>query len=152
LLERALFETESTCRILDEDFDLIKSTWPIIQEVTMERMGPKQQIEDVVQSLRKYQKLFKYLPGRIDKILNKIETGELTVKMDVRGATHLETKLGELFKRIEFGLIISFLMMITTWVYVSGKELNTGTFLFFLFLILLTWLLGNFFWNIYKKT
>jgi ubiquinone biosynthesis protein len=152
LLERALFETESTCRILDEDFDLIKSTWPIIQEVTMERMGPKQQIDEAVQSLRKYQKLFKYLPGRIDKILNKIESGELTVKMDVRGATHLETKLGEMFKRIQFGLIISFLMLIVTWVYVSGKELNTGTFLFFLFLILLTWLLGNFFWNVYKNT
>jgi ubiquinone biosynthesis protein len=152
LLERALFETESTCRILDEDFDLIKSTWPIIQEVTMERMGPKKQLEEVVQSLKKYQKLFKYLPGRIDKILNKIESGELSVKMDVRGVTHLETKLGEVVKRIEFGLIISFLMLIVTWVYVSGKELNTGTYLFFLLIILLTWLLGNFFWNIYKKT
>ncbi len=151
LLERALFETESTCRILDPEFDLIKAAWPIIQEVALEKAGPKQQIQDAIQTLRKYQKLFQYLPGRLDKIMKKVESGELKVKMDVRGVTHLESKLDELMKRLQFGMIISFLLLITTWVYVSGKELNTNSYLFCLFIIITIWLLGNLFWNIFKK-
>jgi ubiquinone biosynthesis protein len=151
LLERALFETESTCRILDPDFDLVKASWPIIQDVTMERMGPKQQIQELIQNIRKYQKLFKYLPGRIDKILKKIETGELTVKMDVRGVTNLESKLSELVKRIEFGLIITSLIIAVTIIYVSDKNLNTGNYIFILLIILLTWIFGNFFRDAWKK-
>ncbi|MCK5561488.1 MAG: AarF/ABC1/UbiB kinase family protein, partial [Thermoplasmata archaeon] len=72
LLERALFETESTCRLLDPDFDLLKASAPIIREVTMERIGPKEQIQEFIRNLKKYEKLFKYLPTRIDKILNKL--------------------------------------------------------------------------------
>lgn len=150
LLERALFETESTCRILNPEFDLIKASWPIIQEITMERMGPKQQIQELIQNLRKYQKLFKFLPGRIDKILKKIETGELTVRMDVRGATHLETKLEELVKRIEFGIVIGSLIIALSIIYISDKNINTGTYGFFLLVILLIWLLGNFFRDTWK--
>lgn len=152
LLERALFETESTCRILDPDFDLLKAAAPIIREVTMEKAGPKEQIQDFVRTLRKYQKLFKYLPTRIDKLLKKVEEGELTVKMDVRGATHLETKLSEMFKRIEFGLIIFAMILASTIVYVSTDELNTGTYVFILFIILITWILVNFFRGIRKES
>jgi ubiquinone biosynthesis protein len=151
LLERALFETESTCRILNPEFDLIKASWPIIQEITMEKAGPKQQIEDLIRNFRKYQKLFKYLPGRIDKILKKLEDGELTVKMDVRGVTHLESKLGDLATRIEFGLIIFALIISTTIIYIADKNLDTGTFVFILLIILLTWIIGNFFRKISKS-
>jgi len=151
LLERALFETESTCRILDPDFDLIQAAWPIIQEVTMEKIGPKQQIGELVTTLRKYQKLFKFLPGRVDKILNKIEAGELSVKMDVRGVTHLETKLEELVKRIEFGFIISSLVLAVTIIYALDKNLNTNAYIFILFFILLFWFFGNFLRDTLKK-
>ncbi len=152
LLERALFETESTCRLLDPDFDLLRATAPIIREITMEKVGPKEQIQDLIRSLRKYQKLFKYLPTRIDKLLKKLEAGELTVKMDVRGATHLETKLEDMFKRIEFGLIIFALILAVTIIYVSDRGINTGVYVFFLFVIILTWIFSNFFRNIKKDT
>jgi ubiquinone biosynthesis protein len=151
LLERALFETESTCRILDPDFDLLKAAAPIIKEVTMEKFGPKEQIQELVRSLRRYQKLFKYLPSRVEKLLNKIEAGELTVKMDIRGATHLETRLGDLFKRIEFGLIIFALILATTIIFVADEGMSSGTYIFLLFLILLTWVLVNFFKGLKKN-
>jgi ubiquinone biosynthesis protein len=151
LLERALFETESTCRLLDPDFDLIKAAAPIIKEITMEKLGPKEQVQELVRSLRKYQKLLKYLPTRVDKILTKLESGELTVRMDVRGATHLETKLGEMFKRMEFGLIIFALILAVTVVYISDRNMQTEMYIFILFLILIIWMLTNFFISTLRK-
>lgn len=145
LLERALFETESTCRILDPDFDLLKASAPIIHEVTMEKFGPKEQVQDILRTLRKYQKLLKYLPGRIDKILNKLEAGDLTVKMDIRGATHLETKLSELIRRLEFSIIILGLIIATTVIYITEKDIGMNYYLFFMGLIILAWILVNFF-------
>jgi ubiquinone biosynthesis protein len=145
LLERALFETESTCRLLDPDFDLFKAAAPIIREITMEKLGPKEQIQDLIRTLRKYQKLFKYLPSRIDKLLTKLESGEFTVKMDIRGATNLEARLSSMFKRIEFGLIIFALILAVTIVYVSDQDMTTGVYVFLLFVILLIWILVNFF-------
>jgi ubiquinone biosynthesis protein len=148
LLERALFETESTCRILDPDFDLIKASWPIIQEITLEKAGPKEQVQELFQVVRRYENLLKFLPGRVDKILKKIEAGELNVKMDVRGATHLETKLENIVKRIEFGIIIMAMIIAVTLVYISEKSMGTNVFILLLFIILASWLIINFFRNI----
>ncbi len=152
LLERALFETESTCRSLDPDFDLLKSSAPIIREITMEKMGPKEQVQELIRTLRKYQRLFKFLPTRIDKLLNKVEKGELTVKMDVRGATNLETKLEDMLKRVELSLIIFALIVAVTIVYISEKSMGTGVYIFLLFVILLAWMLTNFFRSIGKSS
>jgi ubiquinone biosynthesis protein len=151
LLERALFETESTCRILDPDFDLLKASAPIIREVTMERFGPKEQVQDILRTLRRYQKLLKFLPGRIDKILKKVEAGDLTVKMDIRGATHLESKLSDMFRRIEIGLIIMSLIFAATFIYISDKSMDTNLYLLILFIILCVWLFINFFINVRKE-
>jgi ubiquinone biosynthesis protein len=151
LLERALFETESTCRLLDPDFDLFKSAAPIIQEITMEKAGPKEQIRDLIRTLRRYQKLFKFLPGRIEKLMNKLEAGEFTVKMDIRGATHLETRLSEMFKRIELGLIIFALILAATIIYVSEKSMGLENYIFTLLLILLFWIFYNFFRSAMRK-
>jgi len=151
LLERALFETESTCRLLDPDFDLFKAAAPIIREITMEKLGPKEQIQDLIRTLRKYQKLFKYLPSRIDKLLTKLESGEFTVKMDIRGATNLEARLSSMVKRIEFGLIIFALIIAVTIVYVSDQDMTTGVYVFLLFVILLIWILVNFFRTVRRE-
>ncbi len=151
LLERALFETESTCRILDPDFDLLKAAAPIIREVTMEHIGPKERIQELIRNLKKYEKLFKFLPSRIDKILNKLEAGELTVKMDVRGATHLETKIEEVFKSMEIGIIAFALILALTVIYISERSMGTNEYIFFLFLVLIGWLLVNYFRSIGKK-
>ena len=148
LLERALFETESTCRKLDPDFDLIKSVAPIIREITMEKAGPKEQVQDLIRSLRKYQKLFKFLPTRMDKLLNKLEAGEFTVKMDVRGATHLELKLEELFNKMEFGIVIFAMILAVTIIYVSEKGMRWEVYVFLLIIIFLIWMLVNFFRNL----
>ena len=130
-------KTESTCRILDPDFDLIKAAWPIIQEITLEKVSPKQQVQELIKNLGNYQKLFKYLPTRIDKILKKLVSGELTVKMDVRGASHLETKLGDMMKRLEFGLIIFALILAASLIYISSKSMGTYNYIFILLIIFL---------------
>ncbi len=145
LLERALYETESTCRSLDPDFDLLASSGPIIQDLMAQKFSPDKQLKELVQTFQKYYKMFKYLPGRVDKILKKLEAGELKVKMDVKGTTHLETRLEKMLSRIEFSLVICALILSVTLVYMSDKSMGTELFLLFLFIILMTWIMVNFF-------
>jgi ubiquinone biosynthesis protein len=145
LLERALYETESTCRTLDPEFDLLASSGPIIQDLVAEKFSPDKQLNELVQTFQKYYKVFKFLPGRVDKILKKLETGELKVKMDVKGTTHLETRLVQMMKRIEISLVICALILSVTLIYLSTKSMGTPMFIFLLAIILITWIMVNFF-------
>jgi ubiquinone biosynthesis protein len=151
LLERALYETESTCRSLDPNFDLLASSGPIIKDLVAERFSPDKELKELFQTFQKYYKVFKFLPGRVDKILKKLEDGELKVKMDVKGATHLETRLTQMMKRIEISLVICALILATTLIYMSDKSMGTGMFVFILIIILFTWIMVNFFMNTRDK-
>ncbi len=151
LLERALYETESTCRSLDPNFDLLASSGPIIQDLVAQKFSPDKQLKELVQTFQKYYKMFKYLPGRVDKILKKLEAGELKVKMDVKGTTHLETRLEKMLSRIEFSLVICAMILSVTLIYMSDKSMGTGLFLLFLFMILFTWIMMNFFRSTREK-
>ena len=83
--------------------------------------------------------------------MNKLEAGEFTVKMDIRGATHLESRLSDMFKRIELGLIIFALILAATIIYVSEKSMGMRDYIFVLVLILLFWIFYNFFKSTIKK-
>jgi ubiquinone biosynthesis protein len=151
LLERALYETESTCRSLDPNFDLLASSGPIIKDLVAERFSVDKELKELVQTFQKYYKVFKFLPGRVDKILKKLEDGELKVKMDVKGTTHLETRLTQMMKRIEISLVICALILATTLIYMSDKSMGTEMFVFILTIILISWIMLNFFMSTRDK-
>ena len=115
------------------------------------KFSPDKQLQELVQTFQKYYQMFKYLPGRVDKILKKLEAGELKVKMDVKGTTHLETRLEKMLSRIEFSLVICALILSVTLIYMSDKSMGTELFLLFLIIILVVWIMGNFFRSTREK-
>jgi ubiquinone biosynthesis protein len=144
LLERAMFETESTCRYLDPDFDLLMVAGPIISKSLVSSFNPVQQFRELIADLQKYQKMFKTLPGRVDKVLKKAEKGELTLKMDVKGVSHLELKLDKILSRLEFSLVICALILATAIIFAATDNTDPTLAVVILVIILIAWLFGTF--------
>jgi len=144
LLERALFETESTCRYLDPDFDLLLAAGPILKKTFTEKFNPVKQVQELAIDLQNYYKMFKTLPTRVDKVLKKAERGELTVKMDVKGVSHLESQLDKILSRLEFSLVICSLILATAIIFVASKDQDPTVVIFILVIIVIVWLTVTF--------
>ncbi|UCH87927.1 MAG: AarF/ABC1/UbiB kinase family protein [Thermoplasmata archaeon] len=151
LLERALFETESTCRYLDPDFDLLLIAGPIISKTAISKFNPMKQMRELVVSLQKYHQMFKTLPNRVDKILKKAEKGELTLKMDVKGVSHLEYRLDKILSRLEFSLVICALILATAIIFAATENQDPTVVVFILVIIIIVWISGTIFRSIRYK-
>jgi ubiquinone biosynthesis protein len=140
LLERSLFETESTCRYLDPDFDLLMTAGPIITKTVVKKFNPLKEVQELASDLQKYHKMFKTLPQRLDRILKKAERGELSIRMDVKGATHLENRLDKVLSRLEFSLVICALILATAIIYAASGYQDAQTVVFILIIIITVWI------------
>jgi ubiquinone biosynthesis protein len=140
LLERALFETESTCRYLDPDFDLLTAAGPLIKKTISKKLDPMAQMKNLVSDLQKYHRMFRTLPTRVDRILKKAEKGELTIKMDVKGASHMEYRLDRVLSRLAFSLVICSLILASAIIFVASKDQDPTVVVFILVIIIIVWL------------
>ena len=82
LLERALAEIEGVCRTLDPAFDITKLAQDNLDMMLKTRYLPKPDPMRTVETARRYRKLMRELPGRVDRLLAKLEKDDFTVKVD----------------------------------------------------------------------
>jgi ubiquinone biosynthesis protein len=82
LLERALAEIEGVCRTLDPAFDITKVAQDNLGMMLKARYRPKLDPLQTVETARRYRKLMRELPGRLDRLLAKLEKDDFTVKVD----------------------------------------------------------------------
>jgi ubiquinone biosynthesis protein len=120
LIERALFETGSVCNSLDPNFDMLKATKPVLNEVAMEQYQPRRQLEEWGNILLKYYKLFKNFPARMDKILRKAEEGSIRFKMSMT-----EPLLGST-GMLPFAILIAALTVASALIILSNKYTEIG--------------------------
>jgi len=139
-LEKALFETDSICSSVDPDFDLISAMAPIAAKLAAEKFDLFKELQDIVVVLQNYHQLFKNFPDRVDRILTKAEAGELTVKMDIKGTPHFEDQIDKMLSRIEFSLVICFLLLSTTIVFVTTDKVSDTNYILLLLIILGVWI------------
>jgi len=139
-LEKALFETDSICTMVDPDFDFLEAMTPIATRLATEKFDLMGELQEIMVVLQDYNKLFRHLPDRLDKILRKAEAGELTVKMDIKGTPHFEDQIDKMLSRIEFSLIICFIILSTTIVYVMSDKISDTNYMLLLLLTLSVWI------------
>jgi len=82
LMERALAEIEGVCRTLDPAFDITKVAQDNLEMMLRARYRPKLDPLRTVETARRYRKLMRELPGRVDRLLTKLEKDDFTVKVD----------------------------------------------------------------------
>jgi ubiquinone biosynthesis protein len=82
LLERALAQVEGVCRTLDAGFDIVALAEQNLPMLLTERYRPRPDPVQAIETARSYRKLRRELPGRLDRLFRKLETGEVTIKVD----------------------------------------------------------------------
>ncbi len=144
-LGKSLLTTESMGFALDPEFDFAKQMRPYVQKIIREELNPaKIRTKTIDQSLD-YINYAQTFPEMTMRLLEKLDSGEIGVKINPEELTEFEKKISSSgFKRLIATIIlmivlaagISYLIQYNT----VNLHLSFGTFGVILLLILLVWL------------
>jgi ubiquinone biosynthesis protein len=121
LLERALAEVEGVCRTLDPDFDIVELAQKNLMLMLEARYRPKLDPLQAVETARSYRVLVRELPGRVDRLLKKLETDDFTVKVDTSLFDDLKHNIRRMGLIMAVTVIAASLIIYMGW---EGQSLN----------------------------
>jgi ubiquinone biosynthesis protein len=111
LLGKTLLHLDEIGRCLDPDFDPNASIRLHASEITSERMRKSASPSHLLAALSEMKDFVEQLPGRANKILDKVANNELRVKVDAIDQQLLMEGFQKVANRITVGLILAALIM-----------------------------------------
>lgn len=121
LLERALALVEGVCRTLDPGFDIVELAQKNLMLMLEARYRPKPDPLQAVETARSYRALVRELPGRVDRLLKKVEDDDFTVKVDRSLFDELKVNIRRMGKTIAVTMIAAALILYIGW---EGRSIN----------------------------
>ena len=117
LLGKSIITVESSCVILDPEFNLIKVATPFIKKLSRIRMHPKNIAKRTISYSQRMRKLISKLPEQSEQFLIGMKDADRNIKAidrDIRGLTSAIDRAGSHFVLglIVIGLIVGGAMMI----------------------------------------
>lgn len=86
LITRALYQFDGMCKELAEDYELIGVLTPFVGKVAREHfLSPEAQLGHLRDAASELGTLIRHLPGHIERILTKLEKGDLVTQIEVKG-------------------------------------------------------------------
>ena len=122
LMFKTMVTAEGTARQLYPELDVIKEIEPFITKLGMERWGPAQLWRRFTRQLGLYLKLQSSLPGAIQRILQKIEQGELNIKFRHENLSGLQKSIDHLSNRLSFSIILASLIIGSSMIITTGVK------------------------------
>lgn len=120
LLARAVTSLEETARALDPEFKLAKTAEPFLRQLTVERWNPvsmlRQSYWGILSALQKLQEL----PGDVQRVLRRIESEDLKVKLHHEGVKRLDELLSSATNRLVLAMVIAALIIGSSLVITTG--------------------------------
>ncbi len=144
-LGKSLLTTESMGYALDPDFDFAQEMRPFIKNIIKEELNPRRAQTKLLDQSLDYLTYAQTFPETTMKLLEKLEGGELGVKIDQGELLELEKKLGSSsFKRLVATIVVMVILAagITYLIQygIANLRFSVGTFGIVLLGILLLWL------------
>jgi ubiquinone biosynthesis protein len=115
LMERALAEIEGVCRTLDPAFDITKLAQDNLEMMLRARYRPKLDPLRAVETARNYRELVREMPGRLDRLLKKLETDDFTVKVDRSLFDDIKVSLRRAGKLLAVTIMAAALILYIGW-------------------------------------
>ena len=115
LLERALLQVEGVVRGLDERFDMVDLARRNLPMLIRERLRPKREPLQALETARDYQELLRELPDRLDTVLTKLENDQLTVKVDIPMVEELRGQIRKAALMVSASLVALALIAYVAW-------------------------------------
>ena len=122
LMFKAMVTAEGTARKLYPELDVIKEIEPFITELGVERWGPTQLWRRFTRQLRLYLKLQSSLPGAIQRILQKVEQGELNIRFRHENLSGLQKSLDNVSNRLSFSIILGAVIIGSSMIITTGVK------------------------------
>lgn len=147
-LSKALFTTEAMGYRLDPDFDFGREMAPFIKEILKSELSPQKLLQKSQDMFLDYVNYLEMLPEKTVSLLDKIESGEIGVKINPEELKELEIKISsENYKRLSTTIIASFLFAFGAAYLVENKLLNlhisVATFGSVFLLVIVLWVLRH---------
>ena len=121
LMERALAEIEGVCRTLDPAFDIARLAQENLKMMLRARYRPKLDPLRAVETARNYRELVRELPGRLDRLLKKLETDDFTVKVDSSLFDDIKASVRKMGMIVAMTVMAAALMLDIAW---TGQSFN----------------------------
>jgi ubiquinone biosynthesis protein len=122
LMFKTMVTVEGTARKLYPELDVIAEIEPFIRKLSSERWKPSQVWHRFARQLRLYFNLQSNLPGAIQRILQKIEQGELKIKFKHENLGGLQKSLDNVSNRLSFSIILASLIIGSSMIITTGVK------------------------------
>jgi len=119
---KTMVTVEGTARQLYPELDVIAEIEPFINQLGIERLCPSQIWRRFTRQLRFYLKLQSSLPGSIQRILQKMEEGELAIKFRHENLGGLQKGLDTVSTRLSFSIIMGALIIGSSLTITTGVQ------------------------------
>jgi ubiquinone biosynthesis protein len=122
LMFKTMVTSEGTARQLFPELDVIAEIEPFIIQLGIERWSPSQVWRRFTRQLRFYLKLQSNLPGAIQRILQKVEQGELNIQFKHENLGGLQKSLDNVSNRLSFSIILASLIIGSSMIITTGVK------------------------------
>ncbi|MCK5833590.1 AarF/ABC1/UbiB kinase family protein [bacterium] len=108
---KALITVEGVGKALDPNFNTVEFLQPYVKRYLLERWSPKKLFESAEAIFEDALRASLKLPGRLDKITEKLQSGSLSVKLEHRRLEQVTDEISNASNRISSALIIAALLI-----------------------------------------
>jgi ubiquinone biosynthesis protein len=122
LMFKTMVTAEGTARRFYPELDVIAEIEPFVRRLGTERWKPSQVWRRLSRQLRFYFKLQSNLPGAIQRILQKIEQGDLNIKFRHENLGGLQKSLDNVSNRLSFSIILASLIIGSSMIITTGVK------------------------------
>lgn len=125
VLARTVLLLEGVAQNLDPGFQLVKTAQPFVARIARERYSPENLSRHSLRALRQMERLVNDIPLRLSNISAQLESGRLTLGLDIR---HLESILGKVDRvanRLAFSIVVAALIVGSALVILGGDRAAT---------------------------
>jgi ubiquinone biosynthesis protein len=120
LLAKAIISIERTATLLDPGFNLASVGEPYVRKLNWERWKPDNLARNIIADWREKLSYLGELPEDLQRILHRVEDGELPVVLEHRGVHRATNTIHHAFSRLSLAVIIGSLVI------GSSIVINTG--------------------------
>jgi ubiquinone biosynthesis protein len=122
LMFKTMVTAEGTARKFYPELDVIAEIEPFVRKLGAERWKPSKIWHRFARQLRFYLKLQSSLPGAIQRILQKIEQGDLNIKFRHENLGGLQKSLDNVSNRLSFSIIVASLIIGSSMIITTGVK------------------------------
>ena len=122
LMFKAMVTAEGTARQLYPGLNVIAEIEPFINRLGVERWSPSQIWRRLTRQLRFYLKLQSNLPGAIQRILQKVEQGDLNIRFKHENLGGLQKSLDNVSNRLSFSIILGSVIIGSSMIITTGVK------------------------------